>query len=189
MKAHRTIRLAAAATLSLSVAACSSSSKPKSQTKTTTSTLSPGQKTVTTVLNAPVGDPCVYIGPSNAAHLFGLAERALHKKAGPIINGQSCTFSTLANNITYVLTVSIQQGTATYGERYIANAQHLAGLGDTAFVAKHSIGDAVIIGLVAHDRTYTITYAKNGTPGSNVNAAAQADELLALVRSGLARSS
>ena len=143
---------------------------------------------MTTVDGRVVGDTCGFINKSDLPHLFDNVKGKVTTNSGVIINGMSCTLTVETASVSYALVVSIQQGSATYGEKYVQNAKHLDGLGETAYVAKHSIGGGLIISFVRNGRTYTLTYAKSGPDFAKVpDPSDQSDQLLALIRSAVAR--
>ena len=118
--------------------------------------------------------------------LFFNSAGKVSTKSGDIINGKSCTVSLHTQKVDYTLVQSIQEGTQTYGEKYVQNAEHLDGLGDTAYIAKRSIGGGLIVSFVHKGRTYTLTYGTSGT-GTVPDPSDQVDDLVAMIRSAVAR--
>jgi hypothetical protein len=192
MKSTRVLLAAAVIALVSGAAACSSGSNKTSSTTSssgkTITTLNGTPQTVTTVDGRVVGNPCAFIKNSELPGLFDGASGKVIAKSGAIINGMSCTRSVNAGVVDYALVTSIQQGSATYGEKYVLNAKHLDGLGETAYVAKHSIGGGLIISFVRNGRTYTLNYAKSGTgAATKPDPSDQSEQLLALIRSAVAQ--
>ena len=183
MKSRRSLRLAAAGTIVLAAAACSSS-KSGNGTATTTTTTPSLSKTITTVKNPNVGNPCTFLAASDVRALFGKAPSATH--SGAIINGKSCTFSLLDGGETFGLVVSITVGTETYGILKGTNVDHL---GDRAMIIPHGLANTTIVMFVRGNRVYTISYSHTSSADPTTDASKQSDQLLAMIRSGAAKLS
>ncbi len=173
---------AVAALAGLTLAGCSSS---KSATPPSTSTTQPSS--TSTTLAKPVACS-LFLTSANVKTLFAAAPQQTKTETGP--NGsKTCIYSWSSPTLVRSLVQSVNTGTAAYGEKILPNAKPITGLGEKAFVAQHSLANALIIQFVKDGKTYGVTYSSGGFKGRHSDASDQTDQLLAMMKAAAAKIS
>ncbi len=171
---------AVAALAALALAGCSSS---KSATPPSTSTTQPSSTSTTPA--KPV-DCTVFLPSANVKTLFAAAPQQVRTETAPN-GGKTCIYIYSSPSLVRSLVQSVNSGTASYGEKILPNAKPITGLGEKAFIAQHSLSNALIIQFVKNGKTYNVTYSSGGFQGRHSDPSDQTQQLLTMVKAAAAK--
>lgn len=179
---RRRTLVAVAALAGLALAGCSSSKSATPPATTSTRPAPPTSLTIPLKVTA-----CELFFPrSDVKQLFGAAPDQEHPEATNT-GGKSCFYGWSAANIVRSMVVSEDPGTKAYGAKIVPNAKPYAGLGDEAFVAAHSISNALIIQFVKGGKTYGVTYTAGGFQGVHADPSDQVLQLETMLKAAAAK--